>query len=260
MSKLVNRMILASLLFAAFTAQASAAVPVYITIYMEKSFVNEFGSQATSTANRIFNDTARYYQDKWGLELRLNRIDQPFWVTDGASGESPDVKGSLLNLMRTQLPPGGTGWPNNGVEARWLLVHRDIGLQGRVDHISALGGAWSNLLVNTQDRGRGIGSWATGDPRQGGGSGTCAAVPAHRRASSQMRDTAIHEMAHLLSAVHPSAAACAIRNSPMCVPGPATCTSTGWVESRAPGGSMDPDNAASMTRFISHSLSGLPNP
>jgi hypothetical protein len=172
------------------------AEPIDVTIYLDKSFRDQWGSASAggrTKATAIFNDVKNYYA-KHGLVLRLARIEVPFFNVDTARDGAETTSGTILNIMRTNISVP-TGQNQSAHPTHWLLVHRDTGtrLQGRADNIGGLSKTrYPNLWLSTLEV-RNQGTNPSG--------GTCAGFTRPRTAA-QIRNTAIHEFGHLMAAQH----------------------------------------------------------
>jgi Metallo-peptidase family M12 len=201
-------------LLASSTA-AMAADAIDVTIYIDQSFRTQWGSATAggrTKATAIFNDVAAYYKTNFNLDLRLARVEVPFFNVDTAQDGAETTRGTILNIMRTNIsvPNGQTA---SAHPTHWLLVHRDTGtrLQGRADNIGGLSKTrFPNLWISTLEL-----RASASNPFFG----TCPAI-SRPRTAAQIRHTAVHEFGHLMAARHPGGTC---SNSVMCLPGPAEC-------------------------------------
>jgi len=229
-----------SLLASSTAAVAAVTVePIDVTIYVDKSFRDKWGwPQGSNTkATAVFNEVKNYYKTNFNLDLRLSRIEAPFFTIDSAKDGDPATAGTILAILRQNLiVPNGmnaTAHPSH-----WLLIHRDAGtnLAGRVDNIGGISKNWRpNLWITTWEKARNDGI--------NGANGICPGWAARSRPDADLRKTAIHEFGHLMAAVHPTAGGC--ESSVMCTPVGAECIGgfpTGsWDENPTPT-TMDQNN------------------
>lgn len=191
--------------------------PIDVTIYIDQSFRTQWGSVTgggRTKATAIFNDVAAYYKANFNMDLRLARVEVPFFSVDTALDGAETTKGTILNIMRTNISVP-TGQNASAHPTHWLLVHRNTGsnLTGRADNIGGLSKTrYPNLWISTLEvRGEGL----TTD------FGICPGF--QRPASAALtRHTAIHEFGHLMAARHVSETQ-TCSNSVMCKTEPANC-------------------------------------
>lgn len=196
---------------------ALAAEPVDVTIYIDKSFRDQWGPVSAggrTKATEIFNGVKDYYKTNHNVDLRLSRVEAPFFTVDTAQDGSPTTAGTILNIMRNNIsvPSGHTATAH---PSYWLLVHRDTGtgLAGRVDSIGGISRLNKPYLwISTLERARPSASNPFG--------GVCTQIPAAPRTAAAIRKTAIHEFGHLMAAQHLSSAC---SNSVMCTTPAAEC-------------------------------------
>lgn len=259
MKRTLYGLLLACLLTAAHTAHAQrSALPVRVTIYTEDSFVNHHGSNANTVARRLFNDAANYYRSFYGVEMFLDGIVAPSFSTLNAHGGTPDQSGSILSIMRRQIPrvPPGTSPFNFDKYSNWFLVHRDMFEQGqgRASSIGGMGFDHANLWVSTMVRAR-TGLQAIGSDQRLRPV-FCPDLAARVQTQSERTLNIIHEVGHLLGAQHTNV------RSVMMVPGSATCFVDPfngergyWAEPTAPPVSMDQANAQRVRDHFTRHLS-----
>lgn len=232
------RRALCALVLLGCSGAALALDTVSVTIYKEGSFTRQWGNQADAVAQRMFDDTARFYRDNFGITMTLNRIDTAFFNSESQVSGVPTDSRTILFTMRQNLRQTN-GQFLSVLPSNWLLIHRDVRVQGEVDGLGNLSHVYPNLYINTRQPALSDGIFITE---------ICPGEPARRRTTAEMRYTAIHEFGHLLSATHTTPAACT--NSMMCGPTANSCGGGGvWNKGTHATNGMD---ATSVARINAH--------